>query len=145
MKPISYPCQHRKRQKLTACYVQKVAIYSLLWTIMRPVEILYDLNVSLCFMLLCPKTLARMGKLSLVALISMWVPIVLYVIDYWMWLEPGTGNANYIFFQCLAYNVFLGIILGQFTSACVQRDKAIRLVRKETMTQQEQPKPTGDE
>ena len=69
--------------------------------------------------------------MSLVALVSMWVPVILYVVDYWMWLGPGTGNANYIFFQCLAYNVFVGIILGQFVSACVQRDKALRLVRKQ--------------
>jgi phosphatidylinositol glycan class U len=72
-----------------------------------------------------------METFSFIALCSMWVPVILYVVDYWMWLEPGTGNANYIFFQCLAYNIFLGMILGQFCSACVKRDKAVRLIRKE--------------
>jgi phosphatidylinositol glycan class U len=47
-----------------------------------------------------------------------------------MWLETNTGNANYVFFQCLAYNVFLSIILGQFCNASLQRDKALRLAAK---------------
>jgi hypothetical protein len=48
-----------------------------------------------------------------------------------MWLNANNGNANYMFFQCLAYNVFLGIILGQFSSASLQRDKALRITSKE--------------
>jgi hypothetical protein len=44
-----------------------------------------------------------------------------------MWLEGNNGNANYMFFQCLVYNIFLGIILGQFISASMQRDKALRI------------------
>jgi hypothetical protein len=48
-----------------------------------------------------------------------------------MWLDANNGNANYMFFQCLAYNVFMGIILGQFTSASMQRDKALRITNKE--------------
>lgn len=55
------------------------------------------------------------------------VPVLLNIVDHWMWLEGNNGNANYMFFQCLAYNVFLGIILGQLTSASMQRDKALRI------------------
>ena len=61
----------------------------------------------------------------------MWIPVLLNVVDHWMWLEPNTGNPNYMFFQCLAYNVFLSIILTQFVSATQQRDKALRLAIKE--------------
>jgi phosphatidylinositol glycan class U len=48
-----------------------------------------------------------------------------------MWLDVNNGNANYIFFQCLAYNIFLAIILAQFTSASMQRDKALRIELEE--------------
>jgi hypothetical protein len=68
-----------------------------------------------------------MGVPTLISLCSMMVPVLLYVVDHWMWLESNNGNANYMFFQCLAYNVFWGIVLGQFVSASVQRDKALRI------------------
>lgn len=71
-----------------------------------------------------------MGFASFVALCSMGVPVVLNVVDHWMWMGPNTGNANYIFFQCLAYNVFLGVLLGQFCKASLERDKALRLSAK---------------
>jgi hypothetical protein len=47
-----------------------------------------------------------------------------------MWLETSSGNANYIYFQCLGYNAFLGILIGQFCSATLQRDKALRMTAK---------------
>jgi hypothetical protein len=61
----------------------------------------------------------------------MMVPVLLNVVDHGMWLEANNGNANYMFFQCLAYNVFWGIVLGQFVSASMQRDKALRIDLKE--------------
>ena len=48
-----------------------------------------------------------------------------------MWFETNTGNANYVFFQSLAYNVFVCIVLAEFCSASLQRDKALRLAAKE--------------
>jgi GPI transamidase subunit PIG-U len=68
-----------------------------------------------------------MGVAALIVLCSIMVPVLLNIVDHWMWLEANNGNANYMFFQCLAYNVFLGIILGQLVSASVQRDKALRI------------------
>ena len=72
-----------------------------------------------------------MEKIAFFALCSLCVPLILNVIDFWMWLETNTGNANYLFFQCLAYNVFLSIIVGQFCTASLQRDKALSLTSKE--------------
>jgi hypothetical protein len=72
-----------------------------------------------------------MYTFGVIALCSLWVPVILYVLDCWMWLETGSGNANYIYFQCLAYNAFLGILLGQFCTASLQRDKALRITAKE--------------
>ena len=99
----------------------------MIWTIFRPVETLWDANLSLSFFLLCPRSLARMGIPAFVSICSLGVPVILNVVDHWMWLGPNTGNANYMFFQCLAYNVFLAILLGQLVRASLERDKALRI------------------
>jgi phosphatidylinositol glycan class U len=112
-------------------------MFSMIWTIFRPVETLFDMNLSLCFFLFSPRSLARMQTMAFLSLCSLWVPVILNVVDHWMWLEPNTGNPNYMFFQCLAYNVFLGIILVQFCTASLQRDKALRLAAKERETTKE--------
>ena len=91
--------------------------------------------MGLCLLLLSPRSLARVNAASLIAYFCLWGPVLLYAVDSWMWLETGSGNANYIFFQCLAYNAFVGIILCQFVSASVKRDKALRLTLKMQMTQ----------
>ena len=109
----------------------------MLWTIFRPVQTLYDVNLSLCLLLLCPRSLARVGTPAFLALSSMAVPVILNVVDHWMWLGPNTGNANYMFFQCLAFNVFLGVILGQFCNGSLERDKARRLAAKERVESKE--------
>jgi phosphatidylinositol glycan class U len=112
----------------------QVALFHLIFSIFRPTETLFDANLSLCFLLLCPRSLARMSSVAFLSLCSLGVPVILNVVDHWMWLGPHTGNANYMFFQCLAYNVFLGIILGQLCNACLERDKALRLATKERGT-----------
>ena len=48
-----------------------------------------------------------------------------------MWLLCNTtGNPNYIFFQCLAYNIFVAIIFGQLTTSSLQHSKAYKLYGK---------------
>ena len=42
----------------------------------------------------------------------------------------GNGNANYIYFQCLAYGMFVLIITMDFVSATVKRDKVRRMIEK---------------
>ena len=105
------------------------------------------LRVGLCLMLMEPRTLVRMRfHHCLVCVCGLPIPVVLYSAAYWMWLGgPGNGEANFVFFQCLAYNIFLGIILSQFCSACVQRDKAVRMVRKEAMLQQQNTQQEEDQ
>lgn len=49
-----------------------------------------------------------------------------------MWLVSGNGNANYIYFQCLAYGMFVLIITMDFVSATVKRDKVRRMIEKGT-------------
>jgi phosphatidylinositol glycan class U len=71
-----------------------------------------------------------MGTPSMIALCSLPVPVILYVLDYHLWLESGSGNANYIFFQCLAYQVFVAVIFLDYLNASLQRDKALRMTEK---------------
>ena len=77
-----------------------------------------------------PRSMARMNVASLIAICSIAVPVILYVLDYSLWLETGSGNANYIYFQCLAYNAFVAIMFLDFLGASLQRDKALRVTEK---------------
>lgn len=105
-----------------------IAALTMIWTIYRPVQVMVDANMALVLLLLSPRSLARMGIAAFVALCCLLVPVILNVVDHWMWLVANNGNANYMFFQCLAYNIFVGIILAQFASASLQRDKALRIM-----------------
>ena len=69
----------------------------------------------------------RMSKLSLILILALPIPIVLFIVDYSLWLESGAGNPNFVFFQCIAYTLFLGVISMQFVSSTMKRDKALRL------------------
>jgi len=106
-----------------------VASFWSVWTLQRDLPTLNDFALSLSLMVMSTRSLARMGAVSAVALCAITVPVSLYVMDYWLWLETGTGNANFIFFQCLAYNCFATLICLDFVSATLKRDKALRLTR----------------
>jgi hypothetical protein len=72
-----------------------------------------------------------MGKLRfLVSMCAIPVPVLLYLVMHWLWLETGTGEANFLFFQCLAYNTFCANVLVEFCASTVRRDKALRLTKK---------------
>jgi phosphatidylinositol glycan class U len=100
-------------------------------TLFRPPGTLFSLNIGYSLLLLAPRSLARIKSFpALVALCGMVVPIALYLVTVWLWLEPGSGEANFCFFQCLAYNIFVAILLVQFCSASLRRDKALRVTEK---------------
>jgi GPI transamidase subunit PIG-U len=103
----------------------------MLGVLFRPPGTLYQLNVGLCLILMNPRSIVRMIQMpSLIALCAIPIPVTLYTVAYWMWLEPGNGEANYLYFQCLVYNIFVSILFLGFCSASLRRDKAIRLTVK---------------
>lgn len=109
----------------------QIAIFWLLGTLSRPPATLYSLNVGVCLLLLSPKSLARLKTIpSLIAATAFWIPVTLYLVNTWLWLDTGSGEANFMYFQCLAYNAFVTTIFVQFVSACLRRDKALRLTEK---------------
>lgn len=78
-------------------------------------------------MLMEPRTLVRMRYFHcVVCLCGLPIPLSLYSAAYWMWLEVGNGEANFVFFQCLIYNMFVAFLLVEFTRATLLRDKALR-------------------
>lgn len=103
----------------------------LLRAIFNPNPTLQDLSLALGIISISRRTLARMGFHSVFCLLALPVPIVLYVVDFDSWLGYGSGNANYMFFMCLAYNLFLGIILLDFMASTLKRDKALVVTEKE--------------
>lgn len=108
-----------------------VIIFWFLSVVFSATHTLYDWNLLFCLMLLEPRSLVRMRFLPCLVSFCAWpVPVLLYSAGYWMWLEPSNGEANYIFFQCLAYNIFIAILLVEFTGASLSRDKALRWTEK---------------
>jgi len=111
--------------------IGKVAIFWMLWTMIRPTTTLVDANVACCLALLCPRSLARMrDPTTMIPALAIPVPVSLYVVTLWLWLEPGSGQANFTFFQCLAYCAFLSTLCLEFCGASARRDKATRLTEK---------------
>jgi GPI-anchor transamidase subunit U len=95
---------------------------------------LYDFNMGICLMLLSPRSMARMRTVvPLVALCAVPVVVLLYLTAHVMWLENGVGEANFLYFQCLAYNIFTAILTIGFCGACIRREKALRLMEKELL------------
>lgn len=104
-----------------------------LGAVFKPVLTFHDMSMVLALFLMSPRTLVRMGNASLVSFFAAFVPVTLFTMDYWLWLETGSGNANYMYFQCLAFSTFFGILTLDFISATVKRDKAIRLTKKQNL------------
>jgi hypothetical protein len=119
------------------CMLRQVAVFWMLGVLYRPPSTLYQYVVGLCLMSLCPRSCVRMRTaITLVALCAVPVPAILFVVMHWLWLVPGTGEANFLFFQALAYNAFVGLIAIEFTGASLRRDKALRLTEKHLILQE---------
>jgi len=77
----------------------------------------------------------------LIPAFAIMVPVSLYLVTLWLWLETGSGEANFTFFQCLAYCAFLAILFLEFCGASLRRDKVLRLTEKRLL-QEEKSKET---
>lgn len=110
--------------------IELAAILYFSWIILKPVSSLHDLVFNISLLLLSPRTLSRFSNITLIFLCSLPISICLYTVDNWLWLVTGTGNANYIYFQCLAYNAFLASIIIDFMFCTMKRDKALRITEK---------------
>jgi GPI-anchor transamidase subunit U len=109
----------------------------MLGVLFRPPGTLFELTVGLCWMLFSPQSLARMPQiLSIITFCAVPVTVCLYIVSYWMWIGPNTGEANFVYFQCLAYNIFVALLFLMFSSSSIKRDKALRMTEKEIRSKQ---------
>ena len=93
-----------------------------------------DVVFVIITLILSPQSIARMNlQRTLVAMLALVVPISLFIMDCWLWLDTGSGNANYIYFQCLACTVFFGSLALEFVFANVKREKAMRLTEAKVL------------
>ncbi|EJK49947.1 hypothetical protein THAOC_31125 [Thalassiosira oceanica] len=106
------------------------AAFQLLWAIFRPTTTVHTFTLGLHLALMNPRSMVRMRDYVLVAFFALPVPILLFVTFHRMWMVTGNGNANYIFFQCYAYGMFVAMITLEFVNATVKRDKVLRMVEK---------------
>lgn len=113
--------------------LEMVIMFQLLRAIFNTRPTLQDVTLSLALVTIARRTIARMSISSVICLLALPVPIILYVLDHGLWLEIGSGNANYMFFQCLAYNLFLGVFTLDFISSTLRRDKALQLTHKNSL------------
>ena len=121
----------------------KVAIFWIIvHTLCQPISTLTDFFVGIIFMLLSPASCARMNPVVvMVAVVGAGVPVTLYIVLHPMWLVSNAGEANFIFFQCLAFQIFVANVGLQFVTASLQRDKALRLTEKESTAQSDTAPP----
>ena len=78
--------------------VELMGCYWFLYMIFHVQPTVTDLLVGISVLLLSPRSLCRMSTVLLVALMGIPVPLLLYCLNWYMWLETGTGNANFIYF-----------------------------------------------
>jgi hypothetical protein len=100
--------------------------------IFRPVATLWDWNVALCWLLMNPRSLARWNSPvgAVISFLGVGIPVSLYLVLHPLWLVSGRGEANFLFFQCLAYQAMVGCMWLECTLASVGRIKALRLTHK---------------
>lgn len=109
-----------------------VTILYMIHTIFQSPSTLYEFNVSMClFLISSSRVLTRVSKIiTSICICAIPIPISLYIVSYYMWMKTNTGEANFVYFQCLVYNIFIGMLLLLFCAASLRRDKAIRVTVK---------------
>mmetsp|Transcript_19035 Transcript_19035/g.44343 ORF Transcript_19035/g.44343 Transcript_19035/m.44343 type:complete len:128 (-) Transcript_19035:29-412(-) len=70
-----------------------------------------------------------------IGLCALPVSLVLFVVDTYIWLQTHTGNANFVFFQCLLYQIVVTLFFMEYTSAAVCHEKAMQYLRKQRQEQ----------
>lgn len=102
-----------------------VAIFGLF----QPYPTMADPVLAGCLFLCYPRTSARMRLVIPVGMAAL-VPALLLPTMRHLWLQAGTGNANFYYFQTVALNVLLAVFVLQFAAALVKRRKALTVAFK---------------
>lgn len=92
--------------------------------VFQPYPTLADPMLAGCLFLCHPRTSARMRIVIPVCMVAL-VPSFLLPTMRHLWLQAGTGNANFYYFQTVVLNVLLSVFVLQFVAALVKRRKAL--------------------
>ena len=60
-------------------------------------------------------------------LIGLSVATIMMPCMWYLWLYPGSGNANFFYNQTLVYQFFLALIIVEFVKATMLRDQFSKL------------------
>ena len=102
-----------------------------IFSVLGPYPTMCSAMFAASVMATCPQTLCRLRPVSLYSAVAITVPVTLIRLDWHLWIQTGAGNANYLYFQTLAYSVFESLIFLDFISAGVVRVKAMSLIKKD--------------
>ena len=80
--------------------------------------------------------------IAVIAFCALWVPISLFVLLHSLWLETGNGEANFVFFQCLALNVLATLLVVLYVHGIVQWDKLRHLWMRQRQQEQKETSTT---
>lgn len=102
----------------------KASLLLAIFGLFQPYPTLADPMLAGCLFLCHPRTSARMRLVIPVGMAAL-VPSLLLPTMRHLWLQAGTGNANFYYFQTVALNVLLAVFVLQFVAALVKRRKAL--------------------
>ncbi|CAN0356895.1 unnamed protein product, partial [Ascophyllum nodosum] len=102
------------------------ALMLAIFGLFHPYPSLADPFIAGCLFLCYPRTSARMRLVIPVLMVGL-VPSFLLPIMRHVWLQAGTGNANFYYFQTIILNLMWSMFVLQFAAALVKRRKALAM------------------
>jgi hypothetical protein len=95
----------------------------------QPYPELFHVFTTLLLLFMHPQFVLAIMGLAPILLVTCF-SLALQPVMLFTWLDLGSGNANYYYFQCLIVNGMLCLILIQFYVAVVTRDAVLRRVER---------------
>lgn len=123
--PLSYLLPAPLSPVLLLLVLWQTALLLAIFGLFHPYPTLADPMLAGCLFLCFPRTSARMRLVIPVGMIAL-IPALLLPTMRHVWLQAGTGNANFYYFQTVILNVLLCVFVLQFAAALVKRRKALR-------------------
>lgn len=124
---MSYPPTPGRPSSFALCLgfgARQAVLLLAIFGLFQPYPTLAEPMLAGCLFLCHPRTSARMRLVIPVGLVAL-IPSLLLPTMRHVWLQAGTGNANFYYFQTVVLNVLLSVFVLQFAAALVKRRKAV--------------------
>ena len=93
--------------------------------ILRPYPSVADLSLTVTLILVHPLLLRRMRK-GFPVVVGIALSLSLMPVMWYLWLYPGSANANFFYNQTLVYNFFASMMTLEFIASSVRREKDLK-------------------